>query len=350
MRDELLERVGRLRRRIRIQIVVEGLLALVAVALVLALVSYGVDRWLRLGPISRLALLGGGTLALLVIIFGISDAFSQDFDEVQIQVEQVKSSLYMLQGLGGNIAVSVGEDGTIIIDDQYAPLTEKIVAAIASFADEPVGWLINTHWHVDHTDGNENFGRAGALIVSHQNSRNRMEADQFIPFPNHHQEAYSQEGLPKITFDESVRFNLNGETIDVFYLGPAHTNGDAMVYFRDSNVIHTGDVFVRYGVPFIDQPNGGSINGMIDVVSKIAELTDDDTVFIPGHGPKSNRKDLLEYTEILKTIRDRVRAFIKQGYSFEAIVEENPADGFLATIVPTDDFLRMVYDSLLEEI
>lgn len=287
-------------------------------------------------------------LPFLVLVTVPVHATAQDFDEVQIRVEQVSESIYMLVGSGGNIAVSVGEDGTFMVDDQYAPLTEKIVTAIAGFTDDPVDFVINTHWHVDHTDGNENFGGAGAVIVSHANSRRRMETDQLIELFEVRQEAYSREGLPKITFDESVRFHLNGETIDVFYLGRAHTDGDAIVYFRDSNVVHTGDVFVRYGLPFIDQPNGGSINGIISVVNQVAELTDEDTVFIPGHGQLSSRGDLLEFHDMLVNIRDRVQTLIQEGRSLEEIAAVNPAEGYPATFVSSEAFLRLVYDSLME--
>lgn len=275
-------------------------------------------------------------------------AATQDLDQVQIRTERVTESIFMLQGSGGNIAVCIGEDGTFMVDDQFAPLTDKIVAAIADFTDAPVDFVINTHWHYDHTDGNENFGGAGAVIVSHANSRLRMETDQLIALFDHDQEAYSSEGLPKITFDESVRFHLNGETIDVFYLGRAHTDGDAMVYFRDANVIHTGDVFVRYGFPFIDQPNGGSIDGIIDVVANVAELTDQQTVFIPGHGPLSSRGDLIAYRDMLMTIRDRVRRLIDQGQSIEQVIAANPTEGFPERGIATADFVRLVYDSLVE--
>ncbi len=289
-------------------------------------------------------------LPFLVLVTVPVHATAQDFDQVQIRVEQVSESIYMLVGeAGGNIAVSVGEDGTFIVDDQFAPLTEKIVTAIAGFSDDSVDFVINTHWHVDHTDGNENFGGAGAVIVSHANSRRRMETDQFIELFETRQEAYSREGLPKITYDESVRFHLNGETIDVFYLGRAHTDGDAIVYFRDSNVVHTGDVFVRYGLPFIDQPNGGSINGIISVVNQVAELTNEDTVFIPGHGQLSGRGDLLVFHDMLVNIRDRVQTLIQQGRSFEEIAAVNPAEGYPATGVSSEAFLRLVYDSLMEE-
>lgn len=191
------------------------------------------------------------TLVTMVLLcFAGADALAQDFEEVQIQIEQVSESVYMLVGSGGNIALSIGEDGTFIVDDQFAPLTDKIVSAIATLTMDPVSFVINTHWHFDHTGGNENFGESGAVIVSHENSRSRMEIDQLIELFDTHQKAYSGVGLPKITFDESVRFHLNGDIIDVFYLGRAHTDGDAIVYFRSSNVIHTGDIFVRYGLPF----------------------------------------------------------------------------------------------------
>ena len=284
----------------------------------------------------------------LVLVAAPIQAPSQEFDQVEIRVEQVSNSIYMLIGSGGNIAVCVGKDGTFIVDDQFAPLTEKILAAIASFSDGPVDFVINSHWHHDHTDGNENFGGAGEVIVSHENSHRRMETDQLIELFQVRQEAYSRDGLPKITFDDSVRFHLNGETIDVLYLGRAHTDGDAIVYFRESNVVHTGDIFVRYGLPFIDQPNGGSINGMISVLNRIAGLTDEDTVFIPGHGQQSDRGDLLEFHNMLVKIRDRVQTQIQQGWSFEKIVASNPAAGYPDEAVSSEAFVKLVFDSLIE--
>jgi glyoxylase-like metal-dependent hydrolase (beta-lactamase superfamily II) len=273
-------------------------------------------------------------------------ALAQDFSEVQITTTPVRGSIYMLQGSGGNIGVSIGDDGTFIIDDQFAPLTEKIQAAIRTLTPNPVRFVVNSHWHYDHSDGNENFGRAGALIVSHDNSRKRMETDQIVSLSNRPQPPYDEVGLPKITFHDSMRFYYNGDLIDVLHLGPAHTDGDAVVYFRDTNVIHTGDVFVRYGLPFIDDPNGGSIEGMIDFTWDIAGLIDDDTIIIPGHGQLSTRADLLAYREMLVTLRDRIRSQMAQGRSADQIVASNPTHGYAEPGAGTERWIRAAVDDL----
>ena len=215
-----------------------------------------------------------------------------------------------------------------IVDDQFAPLTDKIVAALAELTDNPVDFVVNSHFHYDHTDGNENFGRAGALIVAQDNSRRRMETDQVLSGSNRPQPAYDEVGLPKITFLESMRFYYNDNVVDVIYTGPGHTDGDAQVYFRDSNVIHTGDMFVRYGLPYIDQGNGGSTDGMIDALWTIAGLIDDDTIIIPGHGQLSTRADLLEFRMMLVTIRGRIKDGIARGLSADQLIASNPARGY----------------------
>lgn len=266
----------------------------------------------------------------------------QDFDDVQISTIQVAPSIYMLQGSGGNIGVSIGDDGALIVDDQFAPLTDKIVTAIAELTDQPVEYVINTHFHYDHTDGNENFGRLGAAIVAHENSRVRMLTDRYVrarPQP-----AYSAEGLPEITFDQAVRVHFSGQTIDIFHLGTAHTDGDAVVYFREANVIHTGDVFVRYGLPFIDVGNGGTIEGMIRFVDAVTHVIDQDTAVIPGHGAVATRQDVVEYAVMLRTIRDRVQAEIDRGRSLQQILQSNPTEGFGPG--DAEEFTTNVYNSL----
>ncbi|MCH7533237.1 MAG: MBL fold metallo-hydrolase [Gemmatimonadetes bacterium] len=286
------------------------------------------------------------TSAVLGLLACPALSSAQNFDDIQIRTVRVTESIYMLQGSGGNIGVSIGDDGTFIVDDQFAPLTEKITAAIAELTDNPVDFVINTHWHYDHTDGNENFGRAGAIIVAQENSRRRMETDQIVSLSNRLQEAYSKEGLPKITFGESIRFHYNDNQIDIVHFGPAHTDGDAVVFFRDSNVIHTGDVFVRYGLPFIDGPNGGAISGMIDALWGIAGLIGDDTTIIPGHGQLSTRTELLEYRSMLVTIRQRIRAHIAEGLSVDEVVAANPARGFAEPGAGTERWVRAAYEDL----
>ena len=253
---------------------------------------------------------------------------AQNFDNVRILTIPVTEGIYMLQGSGGNIGVSIGDDGTFIVDDQFAPLTDKIVAAIAELTDNPVNFVVNSHFHYDHTDGNENFGRAGALIVAQDNSRRRMATDQVLSGSNRPQPAYDEVGLPKITFLESMRFYYNDNVVDVIHTGPGHTDGDAQVYFRDANVIHTGDMFVRYGLPYIDQGNGGSTDGMIEALWTIAGLINDDTIIIPGHGQLSTRADLLEFRMMLVTIRGRIKEGIARGLSADELIASNPARGY----------------------
>ena len=272
-------------------------------------------------------------------------ASAQNFDDVEIRAIPVTENIYMLTGSGGNIGVSIGDDGTIIVDDQFAPLTDTIVAAIAQLTDNPVSFVVNSHFHYDHTDGNENFGRAGALIVAQDNSRQRMATDQVLSGSNRPQPAYEEVGLPKITFMESMRFYYNDNTIDIIHTGPGHTDGDAQVYFRDSNVIHTGDMFVRYGLPYIDHGNGGSLDGMIDALWAIAGLIDDQTIIIPGHGQLSRRTDLLEFRAMLATIRDRIKSGIARGLSVEQVIASNPARGYAEPGGGTPGWVPPAYES-----
>lgn len=282
-----------------------------------------------------------------LICFFVTASLAQDFDAVKIKTKKLSESIYMLEGSGGNIGVCIGEDGTFIIDDQFAPLTEKITAAIGKITPKPVQFLINTHWHFDHTDGNENFGSAGAIIVSHENSRKRMARDEVVALVGTEQKAYSRDGLPKITFKESMSFHYNGETINIFHIGRAHTDGDAIVHFVESNVLHMGDVFVRYVFPFIDEPNGGNINGMIETLDKAAELANNQTQIIPGHGQVSNRKDLLDYRKMLVTIRDRIKIQVEKGKTLKQIIASNPTQDYEGSdFVAKDDFVKIVYDSI----
>ncbi|HET9949375.1 MAG TPA: MBL fold metallo-hydrolase [Longimicrobiales bacterium] len=285
-------------------------------------------------------------IAVLALLAWPSLGAAQDFDAVEIRTTPIRDSIFLLQGSGGNIAVSAGADGTLMIDDQFAPLTEKIVAAIAKSTDDPVRIVVNTHWHYDHTDGNVNFGRAGALLVSHVNSRKRLTSRQVVSLNNRVQEAYDEDGLPKLTFYRSMRLHWNDNVIDIVHLPNAHTDGDAAVYFRDANVLHTGDVFTRSALPFIDQPNGGSIDGMIDAAWTLAGLIDDDTVVVPGHGPLSTRADLLAHRDKLITIRDRIRSHIEMGHSADQVVAAHPEEGYAEPGPGTERWVRAAYEEL----
>jgi glyoxylase-like metal-dependent hydrolase (beta-lactamase superfamily II) len=282
-------------------------------------------------------------LTLLAFVVLPLMAVAQDFNEIEITTTPVRDGIYMLQGSGGNIGVSIGDDGVIIVDDQFGPLTMKIQAAIAELSDKPVTFVMNSHFHYDHTDGNTNFGRAGAYIVAQDNARKRMESTQVLSGSGRVQEAYEAVGLPKITFEEQMRFYLNGNAVDIINTGNGHTDGDAQVFFRESNVIHTGDMFVRYGLPFIDRDNGGTADGMIDALMNIASLINESTIIIPGHGQLATRDDLLEFRNMLVVIRGNLVRAKVQGLSVDEMLASEPADGFAPANENTEGWLRQAY-------
>jgi cyclase len=275
----------------------------------------------------------------------IQKAKAQEFDSVEIKTNKMSEKIFMLEGSGGNIGVLTGKDGTVLIDDQFAPLSEKIKRAVKALNDNPVRFVINTHFHGDHAGGNENFGKEGAVIVAQENSRLRMTTDQLMAAFNDTQKAAPYDALPKITFTESVTLHLNGETVQVLHIKNAHTDGDAVIYFKESNIIHTGDVFVRYGLPFIDQPHGGSIDGMIAGIDQITALINGDTKIIPGHGAIAAKKDLLDYKKMLQTVRDRIADGIKKGKTLKEIIASDPTKEYTAGF-DRSAFITLVYDSL----
>jgi len=263
----------------------------------------------------------------------------------------------MLTGPGGNIGVSFGEDGVLLIDDKYPQLGEKIAAAVQELSDKPVRFVINTHGHFDHVLGNEHFGRFGAVIVAHENVRKRMSVDRVVPMYNIHLPASSKAALPIITFTQDITFHLNGDEIHVFHAKEAHSDSDAVVHFRKANVVHTGDLYFAGVYPVIEVGGiypgtdfEGSIKGMIAAITYLLTLVDENTKVIPGHGPVSNKAELITYLAMLTTARDRMTKLIKEGKTQEQVIAAKPYADLDETwgkgIVSPELFVRIVYNDL----
>ena len=228
-------------------------------------------------------------------------------NEVVIKTQKLSNNVYMLIGQGGNIGVSVGEDGVFVIDDQFARLTPKILSAIRALSDKPIVYVVNTHYHGDHTGGNANMAKEGAKIIAHDNVRKRMVEG-------------NKDGLPVITFNDKLSVYINGEHIMVFHVDNAHTDGDALLYFTKSNVLHTGDNYFHKRYPYIDVNSGGSIDGYINAVKSALMLIDDETKIIPGHGGLSNKAEYTSFLAMLKELRANVQAEIDKGKTEAEIV------------------------------
>ena len=273
-----------------------------------------------------------------------------DFDDVEIQAEAVTPGIYMLTGQGGNIGVSVGDDGVFIIDDQFAPLTEKILTAIAELSDKPVDFVINTHWHGDHSGGNENLAGEGARIVAHDNVRSRMSIENNSRFDGTTVPPSPAAALPVITYSQTMALHLNGNKVDIIHQENAHTDGDSIIYFREANVIHAGDLFFNGIYPFIDTNSKGSINGMIDGAKKMLGMANANTRIIPGHGPLASKQDLQTYHDMLVTYRANVKKLVDEGKSLDDIKKLKPNaaldEQYGQAFISPDFFVELVYESL----
>ena len=259
-------------------------------------------------------------VALLVILAG--DARAQD--EAEISIQQLSDTVHVLFGVGGNIAVSAGEDGVFLVDDQWAEYGEAIKAAITSISDKPIRFVINTHWHFDHTDGNKYFGKSEAIIIAHDNVRKRMLTGGYISAVDVEVPPYPEEALPIVTFSESLNLYLNGEVAQITYLEPGHTDGDAIIFFKDSNTIHTGDTFINGIYPLADLDSGGTIDGIISGTDIILDVINDDTKIIPGHGPIASKRELREYRDMCIDLRDRIAKLKNSGMSLEEVMATEP--------------------------
>lgn len=258
----------------------------------------------------------------------------RDFSDVEIIPHHVAGNVYYLEGAGGNIGVSVGEDGVVMIDDQYAPLTDRIVAAIRDLTDAEIRFLINTHVHGDHTGGNENMGRMGVLILARDEVRVRLSAQA------------PADALPVLTYNDSITIHMNGEEVFAFPVPPAHTDGDTFIHFRDSDVIHTGDVFRTTAFPVIDTNNGGTLDGTLQALGLLIGAAGPDTSILPGHGGVSTRMDVMAFRDMILDVKAQVEPMVERGMSYEQVAASDPTAAYSEQYGDPDRFLRAVYTEL----
>ncbi len=283
---------------------------------------------------------------LASVVLATAAAAQMDFSKVEIKAEPLAPGVAVLFGAGGNIGVSYGPDGTVLIDDQFAPLTPKIEAAVAALGASPVKYLINTHWHGDHTGGNENLGKKGTLIMAHDNVRVRLAAGN--PTASRPIAPAAKEALPVVTYDQGLKLHLNGDVIRTVHLGPGHTDGDSIIIWTKANVVHMGDSFLNGGLPFIDLSSGASAEGLLAAMEKAIPLTNAQTKIIPGHGPVASQKELVAWRDMLKQVIGEVKAAMKAKKTLAQIQATKPAakwevpNGF----IKGDGFVEAVYKSL----
>lgn len=287
---------------------------------------------------------------LFALLFAAVPLLGQtDFSKVEVKAQLVAGSVYMLTGAGGNIGASIGDDGIVVIDDQYAPLAPKIEAALKLITPKPVRFILNTHYHGDHTGGNEYFGKT-APIVAHENVRRRLASgtsrrgSTTPPAP--------AGALPVLTFDESVTIHLNGEDVRAVHTPHGHTDGDSVIWFTKSNVVHMGDQFFNGFFPFVDVENGGSVRGMIHNVDHVIDMLPDDAKVIPGHGPLSDKNGLRRFVSTLKATSAAVEAGIAAGKTLDQLKSEKvlaPWESWGQGFIKTDDWIGTLYGELTKK-
>ncbi len=287
--------------------------------------------------------------AVALVLACAPTAHGQDrFDKVDIKKTHVAGSVHMLRGAGGNVGVSVGEDGLLIVDDEYAEMAGKLKAALNGLGRGKPKFVLNTHWHFDHVGGNTTFGPE-AVIIAHENVRRRLSEPQTLfgrtiePLP--------KKGLPEVTFDESLSLHFNGERIRAVHFPAAHTDGDVVIYFTDSNVVHMGDLMFNGQFPFVDLSHGGDVEGLTRSVKTILDGLAPAAKIIPGHGPLADKGDLTAYHEMLVKTTDIVRKRIAAGKSREDVIAEGlPKEWarWAAGFITTDRWLEIVYGSLTD--
>jgi cyclase len=257
--------------------------------------------------------------ALLLALIPALAGAQTNFDTIQVRAQALRGGLYMLTGAGGNIGLSVGNDGAFIIDDQYAPLTPRILAAVGAITSRPIRFVVNTHWHGDHTGGNENIAKTGTVVVAHNNVRKRMSVEQFNDVFNRRTPPSPAGALPVISFSDSITLHVNGDDLIAFHVQNAHTDGDALIHFAKADVVHMGDTYFATGYPFVDVSSGGNVNGIVAAADRVLAMCKPQTIVIPGHGPVSNCDNLREYRNMVASVRDKVRAEIAKGRTLEQL-------------------------------
>lgn len=286
--------------------------------------------------------------AFAMVAIPASALAQDDFGKVEIKSQQLAPGVAVLFGAGGNIGVSYGEDGTVLIDDQFAPLTAKIQSAVATLGAQPVKFLINTHWHYDHSGGNENLGKAGAVIMAHDNVRVRMAAGATVA--GNVVPPAAKAALPVITYAEGLKLHLNGEEVRVIHMPAGHTDGDSIIHWTKSNVIHMGDLFMlQISFPFVDVGSGGNVRGFLAAADKVLAIANDQTKIIPGHGAMATKADLQNHRNMIATVIAKVETGIKEGKTLNQIKASRPADGFGVKIdgfISEDGFVETVYAQL----
>lgn len=290
---------------------------------------------------------------ILAAVFTISLSFSGQVNaqqEVKVNIVSLTDNISMLSAKGGNVGVLVGQDGTFVIDDQFAPLSEKLMAAIKQIGGDTPRFLINTHYHGDHTGGNENFANAGAMIVSHDNVRKRLQSGYTLKAFNKTAPPASAKALPVVTYSKNMHFHINQEEISLVFVPNAHTDGDSFVHFVNANIIHAGDTFFNGFYPFIDAEHGGSLQGMITAADKILALSNAQTKIIPGHGKLANQAELQAYRGMLATALGVLKKLKDQGLSLDEAILKQPLQALDAQwggkMFSSDRWIKLVYATI----
>jgi cyclase len=292
-------------------------------------------------------------LAVLVGLGFSGAARAQDFSKAQIVTQQIGDGLYVLFGRGegviaGNILASIGDQGVLIVDTQFPEIAPKYKAAVRAVGGGDIDFVINTHWHFDHADGNKALGPEGVRIVAHETSRKMLMQDNSINLVGRviDQPKFPAAALPTFTYDSTMRMHFNGRDIELLHAGPAHTEGDTAVIFHDANVVHMGDVFNNAGYPFIDADNGGSLAGIVVFSQTVLDQIDDTAIVVPGHGPVSDYQGLSDYIVMLRTIHDRIKALVDSGANLEQVVAARPTSNWDAANGDPSSFLNRSYASM----